>query len=154
MNKAVASEDSASPLASTSSSFNRPPESVFWGAAVIGFLWFLALGWLTFTTANPVTLNIAQLKSAPLIIVAKAVDISQGQIEVQEALKGPSPDNLSQVRQLEVTGAEPGSTYIIPLERSAGGRWQVAAIPDGRRLVYPAEEQVVEKCRDILATME
>ena len=113
-------------------------------AVLLAVAWAAGLGTLAATTANPPTLNRAQLLRADALLWAevRAVDDDTARLTVKEVgFAGPAAAELAvgtglTVRRFPAGAADAGELRAVPVRRVAGG-WEVAASRDGLpRFVY------------------
>jgi len=114
--------------------------------------WIAALALLVVTSANPVTLNVVQIRRAAgdgAIIAATVLDAATGKCRVDAVLTA-SPtlgDALRQGNEIRIvnlreTKAAIGKRYIIPLAQSLGMFAVVpTGLPDRLPLIYPSSPE-------------
>jgi hypothetical protein len=120
-------------------------------------VWLCALIWMAVATANPVTLNVAQIRLSATdgAIVKVTVLNAAGRCRIEKlvTITAGLADDLSagqeiDVRNLKQTGAKVGSVYILPLlpsgEQFAVTETALFPVP----LIYPdvpaADEQLAQ----------
>lgn len=121
-------------------------------AVALTAVWWAALIALVVFTANPVTLNRRQLRSATQIVTAEVVDAAEGKVKVLKNWSGSDETGELHVEGLQELGVRDGKTYILPLTLTARGGWQVTPAPDSpdRHPVYPATDAAVEQLAKIV----
>lgn len=120
----------------------RRRTAIFWMALLIALGWLATLAWLTWTTANPVTLNRQQIFRSDYVLAAKVLQLKPGRVQ---RVSDPdlwlldAPAELT-VAELSAAGAQVGQVYLIPLSRTPDGRWEVTPtrLPNGQPLIYLA----------------
>lgn len=122
--------------------------------AALACLWFMALATLTWTTANPVTVNLLQVRMADSIVRARVVDKSAGQVDVLETLHGMPLTDRKDVGNLASTAAKEGEDYILPLTEWRTG-WRITVpksldSPNIPPLIYPATPTALASTREIV----
>jgi len=78
------------------------------------------------TTANPVTLNRAQIEQADDVVTATIEDPAAGTILVSKAWKQKAPPGRLTAEPLHGRWARPGTAVLVPLAGDAGDRWHIA----------------------------
>ena len=126
-----------------------------WAALVLGAVWISSLLLLVIRTANPVTVNQAQLNESFAVISARVISIDPGEVEVLEVLLGDFDRNMISVRNLRETPAQVGEMYFLPIipaieqERLIDDMFDitpsplpnpVAQTPHGLPIIYPATD--------------
>lgn len=133
-------------------SHDRP--AWFWVAVAIVTLWLLGILVAALLTANPTTLNRAQLLSSDAVVVGlvtAVADSGTATIETRETLRGegiPPQFQLSHAGDL----VNPGEEYLFPLQHVGDG-FQITPAParaEKQWLVYPVHEQVLPTAKEIL----
>lgn len=129
-------------------------------AAVLVGVWWAALIGLVVLTANPVTLNQAQIRRAATngsIVTAKVVDSEAGTVEiVKDWTAGDSRGRVT-IDRLAESGARDGKTYILPLTtESQRGTVRIAPakIPSQPPPIYEATDEAVHQLTVILDSMK
>jgi hypothetical protein len=121
-----------------------------WAAATIAAAWLAALVVMAARTANPVTLNRAQLAKAEFVATAKVVDRARGAVEVEDQWKNKAPVSLT-LENLAQTSAVDGQKYLIPISKAADGfRVTGSRLPNDAPLIYPATSESIDQLRQIL----
>ena len=116
-------------------------------------LWIAALATLAFLTANPVTLNRAQLLAAPIIVSARVDNAKRGECTIDEHWKGPDARSGSiTVQGLPADRMEDDLSYILPLIPKRSGEYEI--VPAGKldespQLIYPATPEALAQLRRI-----
>lgn len=132
-------------------------------AAVICALWVGALAWLAITAANPVTVNIQQVRQAAelgAILAVNVLDAHRGLCQVSDVLSPFSDDqpppaigseiSVSNLSQAGVRSAD--ARYILPVvRRSDSYRVIPIHLPRELPLVYP---DTADSRRQIAAVLE
>jgi hypothetical protein len=125
-------------------------------------VWWVALIGMAIVSANPVTLNHAQLVQATHVVMGTVLDPEAGRVRVEQDWKFRSPGEIT-VENLAETGVRTGETYVLPLLALDGAdRFAVVAprLPGfdedarGERVarfgppqVYPATEEALDQLR-------
>ena len=109
-------------------------------AGLAGLSWIAILAALALSFANPVTLNLAQLRIADAVAHLRVVDSESGTCDVRDVLAGHSLPGSITVENLRHTAAREGEEYFVPLSRRSSGAWVVtpAPLPKSSLLIYPA----------------
>jgi hypothetical protein len=125
-------------------------------AICVGCLWVGFLAVLTLTTANPVTLNRAQLEASTKVTLATVV----GEKTIAPVKNGnESPAELEdiQVLNLPQTGARIGQSYLFPLipakllGEAAEGDFLVTPtlLPNQTPLIYPDSPETTQQLEQL-----
>lgn len=116
----------------------------------------LTIAVLAMLTANPVTINRAQLLDSDLVVVGRVTRISAtgvGEVTIENVLRGVDvPETLRVAHLPEVVRA--GGRYLLPLRRR-GTRFEITPAPahaEKTWLVYPAREDVLRVAETLLET--
>ena len=122
----------------------------------IALLWWLMLAALAALTANPVTLNVEQIRRADYVVTAKISDQRAGVLVVEKEWKRGADFKQVAARNLALTSAKPGRRYLVPLSRTGADEYQVTPteLPDRTPLIYPATEEARSQLSAILAHEE
>ncbi len=127
-------------------------------AGAFTLLWCAALGLLAWQTANPLTLNVAQLANADFVVTATVSPENPTTVDVEKEWKREAKLGSITVENLRDTNAQPGETYLMPLTRHAGDVFQVTPTPLTKHqrvpLVYPATPKAFEQLRHWLDKQE
>lgn len=124
-------------------------------AAVLAAGWLGSLAVLALRTANPVTVNRAQLLSSDAVVIAEPGGGSGWSVvlRVDSTLAGDVPE------EVRAGGVEPerfaaGGRFLVPLRETDAGFVVTPAPPalKGVPLVYPATDETVRAAKEILAT--
>lgn len=125
-------------------------------SAAAAWLGFLAL--LAVRTANPVTVNRAQLLLSDAVVVATPQPPgSQGRsvpLRIEQVLAGEGVPGSLRLSGAKPDRFPPGGRYLVPL-RETGRGFVVTPAPidrEGVPLVYPATPDAVQAAEKILAT--
>ncbi|MAG92859.1 MAG: hypothetical protein CMJ48_03820 [Planctomycetaceae bacterium] len=120
-------------------------------AGAFTLLWCAALGLLAWQTANPVTLNVAQLANADFVVTATVSPKNPTTVDVEKEWKREANLGSITVEQLQETNAQPGETYLMPLTRHAGDVFQITPAGSAKHkqllLVYPVSPASLEQLR-------
>ncbi|MCA8984664.1 MAG: hypothetical protein R3C12_17560 [Planctomycetaceae bacterium] len=117
-------------------------------ALAVGSGWLLFLAVLAYQTANPPTVNWAQLTRTDTVILATILDPARGEVEVHEVLLRRLPELSVPLGPLLISPPldhwQRNQRRIIPLARTTSGAWVVpqAPLPAAPRLDYPDEKSV------------
>lgn len=116
-------------------------------AAVTAGLWWLGLLLLAAGTANPVTLNRAQILSSTAVVIGTVLDVEQGTVQVTEQFHGLALPEEITVGRLTEAGAKQGQSYVIPLSGLPPDELQVeqSPLPGHPPLIYPATEDAIRQ---------
>lgn len=108
-------------------------------ASVLAACWIAALTIMAFIAANPVTLNVTQVRNADYVVLGAVVDLEAGKVHTEREWKrGRDLGNIT-VENLQQTSARAGERYLIPLDRIEGDRYRITptGLPGAPCLVYP-----------------
>ncbi|MGH9175489.1 MAG: hypothetical protein ACRD1H_14080 [Vicinamibacterales bacterium] len=105
-----------------------PPPTCRWLilALIIAIGWWAALGSLALFTANPVTLNRAQIEQAELVVEAAVPDDPGAPLSVRRAWKDGAGLKSVTILELDQTEAQAGQTYLFPLVAAGNDRYRIA----------------------------
>ena len=161
-------EPRQTPVAATTGEATRPASRGRLVIAVCVFVvWGMALVSLAMLTANPATLNRAQIEQADVIITGRIVDTQQGTVAVEqtwnsriERMEQTARKQIT-VRNLAETNARNGSSFLLPLSQMASGVYAITQpqLPGQRdkrsaanvqRRIYPATGDVLTQLQEIL----
>ncbi len=119
---------------------------------VVATVWWILLGTLAFITANPVTLNRAQIRHAPVLVTGVVDDLAGGKVRVEKHWRGAENTEAMTIENLRATGARGGEAYLFPLEPTERGRLRVvpAPLPNHQPLIYPAGAEAERQLKEIL----
>jgi len=130
----------------------------FWAAVLLFAVWFVFLATLALRTANPVTLNRAQIRNADLIVEASVEKLATGECRVVQSWpEAPQLGPVITVEGLADLSVRPGEAYLLPLQRSEqNGGFRIAPAPPGmsKPLIYPADDESRRQLEEILAAPE
>ena len=125
----------------------------FWAATIVAITWLLTLAVLAVLTANPITINRAQILSSDALAVGRVTNVSArgiAEIEIEEVLAGGTvPPTIQLARTADVLAV--GRTYLLPLQRVSSG-WEVTPAPtraEETYLVYPAGQEVIRHAAEL-----
>ncbi len=131
---------------------NNAPRRRFFVAGICLFaFWVAGLVTLVVTSSNPVTLNVAQLKEADCVVVAKLSDADAGEFTLVSTIKGVAPETFRVLTTAEITSPE-SENWLLPLYQERAGT-SVVPVPYRDReplLVYPATDDVVAEMRKLV----
>lgn len=122
-------------------------------ALAVGIGWLLFLAVLAYQTANPPTVNWAQLTRTDTVILATILDPARGEVEVHEVLLRRLPELSVPLGTLQISPPldhwQRNQRRIIPLARTITGEWVVpqTPLPSAPRLDYPDEKSVRDQLR-------
>lgn len=147
------------PAPAASQPDDAPPSSArgarrgLWIAVVIAALWLLALGGLALFTANPITLNVEQIRASEYVVSGRLSRNERDVIFVERQWKGGETAAEFRVANLSQTALEPGRSYLVPLSRARSGALEVTEtdLPENPPLVYPATEEAIAQLTAILS---
>lgn len=153
----VAADGAAGDATSPPDASQAPPRGgttaggVLRAAAVTAAVWWAALGLLAIGTANPVTLNRAQILSATAVVTGHVVDAEAGTVRVERQFHGIALPEEITVEGLADSGARNGRTYVLPLSGFSPEELQVepSRLPGQPRLIYPATEAALAQLAGI-----
>ena len=130
----------------------RVPRRELGIALAAAVLWLLALGGLALFTANPVTLNVEQIRASDYVVTGRLSEREHDVIVVERKWKGGELPAEFSVRNLSQTSARPGRTYVVPLSRMRSAALQVTEtdLPENPPLVYPETEEAIAQLTAIL----
>jgi hypothetical protein len=122
-------------------------------ATLVSLVWLLALAVLSFTTANPVTLNRAQILASTDVLTAVVEDVQQGIVRVERSWRNRVTEQSLSVTNLRTSAATVGLRLLIPVVRD-NGDWQVTPSPFSERgaAVYPAMPDAERQLESLLTT--
>ncbi|MGD9856854.1 MAG: hypothetical protein AB7U20_18050 [Planctomycetaceae bacterium] len=122
---------------------------------VVFVLWMSSLIALALLTANPITLNVAQVTAAPLVIEATR---NPGQAEWQVSRSWPAGRTAENIRiqGLEQLPIDAGRAYLIPVAPAGAGEYRVVISPKpfATPFIYPADRETVADLEAILRKRE
>jgi hypothetical protein len=112
-------------------------------------------------TANPATLNRAQIEQADVIVTGRIVDAQQGTVDVEQTWKSVIEGEQITVRKLAETNARNGMRVLLPLSPVAGGVYKITqpqlpgqhdkrSVANQPRRIYPATDDVLAQLQEIL----
>lgn len=127
-------------------------------AAVLAATWIAFLVWLAVRTANPVTVNRAQLLMSDAVVIATVQPSGSSSRSVSLRIDKVLAGRLES-ETLRVGGVEPGrfshgGRFLVPL-RETDHVFVVTLAPvtqEGVPLVYPATDDALRAAEKILAT--
>lgn len=144
----------------------RPP---LWLLAVLGLCivgWVAGLGGLAVTTANPLSLNRAQILAADVVVAGRWVDLAQGRLAVERVWKRPALPGEITIRELPPLSVPQDGPVLLPLTQigkgefrltsgrlpnpPASGRPDLAQESRVRPQGYPASETAIRELEQIL----
>jgi len=115
-------------------------------------VWLGALTILVLTTSNPVVLNRAQLRTAPLVIMARVTDLSSGRCDVERQWGSPTNATSVTILGLQHLGARTGERYLFALQRDGSDAYEI--VPAGKehssRPIYPATPESIAQLEQLL----
>lgn len=128
-----------------------PPSGRFWPPVVGTALWIAFLVLLALLTANPTTLNIAQIAQAELVLKGSSAD-GKEHWHISQSWPPDSVKENVRIQGLENVELGAGMEYLIPVRRVEDGVYQVvvAPAPLAAPLIYPATDDVVADLEAIL----
>jgi len=125
-------------------------------------LWIVFLAGLAMWTANPVTLNLTQLRTAHLngaVIIAQVVNTRAGRLKVEEVLSAVDglPAQIAAGQELTAesladAGVRDGERAVLPVIVRPSGEVALAPVPTGGARAYPASAEVVAAVKRFIAT--
>ena len=135
---------------------SRGPRRAVWLLFGIALLWWLMLAALTALTANPVTLNVEQIRRADYVVTARVSEQRPKVLLVEKEWKRGAHLEQVAARNLALTSAKPGRRYLVPLSRTGANEHQVTPteLPDRTPLIYPATDEARSQLSAILADEE
>lgn len=145
--------DSAPVPADASAEAARPQRSPRLVPALIVFgLWLCVLIGLAAFSANPTTLNHAQITAAPLVVEATVDPNDRTRWQVSRTWPERQIDAPIEIEGLDDLPFETGQSYLIPVEPVGGGGYRLVPLPKplGRSLIYPANPQTIAELEAIL----
>ena len=107
---------------------NSPPagrRQLFVLAAGVAAIWGALLLLLAVTTANPVTLNRAQIEQADDVVTATIENPAVGTIDVTKAWNHSVPLGRLTVGPLRGQWTRAGTAVLVPLTRDVGSGWHI-----------------------------
>lgn len=127
-------------------------------AAVLAAAWIGFLVWLAVRTANPVTVNRAQLVTSDAVVIA-TVEPTQASsrsvsLRIEKVLAGQLDEETLRVGGVEPGRFSAGGRFLVPLRETDHG-FVVTLAPvtqEGVPLVYPATDDALRAAEKILAT--
>jgi hypothetical protein len=125
-----------------------------WPAVLVFAVWFAFLVTLAVLSANPVTLNRAQIRRADLVVEATVETPSTGEWRIVRSWpEAPQLGAVITIAGLGELGVRAGETYLLPLERhERGAGFRIAPTPPplSRPLIYPADDESRRQLEEIL----
>ncbi|MFM9962032.1 MAG: hypothetical protein ACKV2Q_12495 [Planctomycetaceae bacterium] len=120
-------------------------------ATGLAAMWLLGLGVLSFTTANPITLNRDQIREADDVLTAVVDDPATGRVRVETAWKNVVRDEHLTLPNLATSKPSSGQRLLVPVRKSKTG-WQVmpSKLPKEPPLVYPVSDESERQLRLLL----
>ena len=137
---------------------SRPQNSLtgLWPLLLIA-VWQLALLWMVWTSANPVTLNRKQIRDADWIVHVRVIDPKSGRFEVLETMKAlgdfeqPQEVTVRNARDLQLSSS---SEFLVPLTRLSlrSGDFEVTRtqLPGEIPLIYPWNDSAKRQLAAVL----
>ncbi len=127
-------------------------------AFILAIIWLGFLAVLDIWTANPVTVNRAQILNSQYILTARIVDPKKGIVEILAIKRTDGKQNAPSVLHkkiiLQPTGIhwEENSTRIFPVSRNREGDWLItpAPLPKFKYIDYPATDSIRREIDQIL----
>ena len=142
------------PLPAEGQSIGRARRLWLWPAVILFAVWFAFLVTLAVGTANPVTLNRAQIRHADLVVEATVEKLATGECRVVRSWpEAPQLGPVITVAGLSELSVQAGETYLLPLERGPrGAGFRVAPTPPplSAPLIYPADDDSRRQLEEIL----
>lgn len=122
-----------------------------WIAVAAAALWLATLGGLALFTANPITLNVEQIRASRYVVTGRLAE--RNVVVVERQWKGEELPPEFQLQNVSKTPLKPGRAYVVPLSRTTSGALKVTetALPGDPPLVYPATQEAVAQLTAILA---
>lgn len=149
--------DSApTPRVTAAEQTDRPSRRLwFWPAVLLFAAWLVFLVTLAMLTANPVTLNRAQLRRAELVVEATVENLATGECRIVRTWpQAPQLGPVITVAGLGELAARPGEAYLLPLDRNGqGAGFHIALTPPplSKPLIYPAGDESRRQLEQILS---
>lgn len=126
-----------------------------WFAGAVACFWLLFLGILALTTANPATLNTAQLMNSQAGVLAEIKDPTAGTVQIADVIfvrPAKLPLQAGQTLKLTQHGShwQAGEVRLLLLQQSKAGAWQITPSqhPKTPLLDYPADPALIEQIRE------
>lgn len=125
----------------------------FWIAVAVAACWLLVLGSLALFTANPITLNVEQVRASEYVVTGRVAGEERSVLVVESQWKGAETPAELRVGNLSQTAIRPGRSYLVPLSRTRSGALEVTEtdLPENPPLVYPATEEAIAQLAAILS---
>ena len=125
----------------------------FWIALAVAACWLLVLGGLALFTANPITLNVEQVRASEYVVTGRVAGEERSVLVVERQWKGAETPAELRVGNLSQTAIRPGRSYLVPLSRTRSSALEVTEtdLPENPPLVYPATEDAIEQLTAILS---
>lgn len=125
----------------------------FWIAVAVAACWLLVLGGLALFTANPITLNVEQIRTSEYVVTGRLAGDERSVLIVERQSQGGETPLELRVGNLSQTAIRPGRSYLVPLSRTRSGALEVTEtdLPDNPPLVYPATEEAIAQLTAILS---
>lgn len=119
--------------------------------AAFAGLWLIGLGTLSYLTANPVTLNREQIRSATDVLTAMVEDAKAGTVRVEKSWKEAVSESRLALPNLSAANPAAGDRFLIPVSRSRDG-WRVtrSKLPQEPPLIYPATQESETQLQQML----
>ncbi|MBL4883149.1 MAG: hypothetical protein JKY95_01265 [Planctomycetaceae bacterium] len=119
-------------------------------AIIVTFIWLGILAVLSLWTANPVTVNLAQVRHSHFILTGRIVDAQAGSVEI-ESLKRIDNQPVDKTLLNQTISLHPIASHwkndtqrIFPVYRDAIGNWNITPAPleNNMHIDYPATEKI------------
>ena len=128
-------------------------------AFLLAIIWLGFLAALDLWTANPVTVNRAQILNSQYILTARIIDPQKGVVEILAIQRTDGKLNPPSVLHKKITLQPAGihweenSTRIFPVFRDRKGDWFItpAPLPKFKYIDYPATDSMRRQIDQILA---
>ncbi len=128
-------------------------------AFILAIIWLGFLAVLDIWTANPVTVNRAQILNSQYILTARIIDPQKGIVEILAIQRTDGKQSLPSVLHKKITLQPAGihweenSTRIFPVSRDRKGDWFItpAPLPKFKYIDYPATDSIRREIDQILA---
>lgn len=129
-----------------------------WPAVLLFAVWFAFLVTLAVLSANPVTLNRAQIRRADVVVEATVEDPATGACRIERSWpEAPQLGAVIRIANLGELGVRTSETYLLPLERKERGpgfRIVPTPPPLSKPLIYPAGDESRRQLEEILSNPE
>ena len=119
---------------------------------VIAAIWWAALSLLTFTSANPTTVNREQVLASDVVVQATVQDVAAGKVTVTRRWKDDAVKQHIVVSGLQSFEVQQGDEIVLPLTGDNDGTFKLTQLKRSQQTyIYPAAAEVFEQLDTIIA---